>query len=117
MVSAAHRVIFAGVAWLGVGTTSVAWTCSARLVDREDRGRRRLIVLGPKADSEIVRHELGHTWHSPQPKADGTINGAVLCIGEIGLREHARATGWEHRFDEHVAREERLANACAYAWR
>jgi hypothetical protein len=103
--------------WLGVGSQSRAWTSSARLIDREGRDRQRMVVLGPDTDETCVRHEMAHNWHAPLPGRDGTVSPACCTVGEAGLREHARESGWIGMIDEYFSLHERLAEACGVAWR
>jgi hypothetical protein len=103
----------AEVAFVAVGVDSVAWTGAAAFGDRDGRRKLRVVVLGPNADVRIVLHELGHTWNAPVD--DGHV--AVTAGGEAAVLELARVEGWSDRVELLSAKSERLADACAQAWR
>jgi hypothetical protein len=100
------------VAWLAVGQESRAWTSSSRFVDRMGREKVRAVLMGPAADERTVRHESAHCWHAPAQ----SVLPAICAQGEAGVRQLARAEGWYPRLEEHEARAERLADACAWLW-
>lgn len=101
---------------IGVGLDSNAWTSGSRLVDREGRGRARLVVLGPASTERTCLHEVGHVWTAPFTEEGAQPNEAMTATGEHGLRAFAASEGWVDRIDAHVGREERLADALAFVW-
>jgi hypothetical protein len=58
----------------------------------------------------IAMHEIAHSWLSPRPTA------LITTQGEASLRAMAAKEGWLPRVDAHIARDERLADACLWAW-
>jgi hypothetical protein len=103
----------ADAVFLGVGVESCAWTGSSNLRDSEGEGRPRIVVLGPTVDVVKVAHELGHLWHAPPPHRYAQL---VSVRGEERLLALAAREGWLSRAEDHIARGELLADACAYAW-
>lgn len=80
-------------------------------------GIERMVVLGPRTDVGLVLHELGHYWLSTTCAGHaGPPRTSVPAAGEQNLRQLAIAEGWEDRLDQHIAREERLADALAMGW-
>jgi hypothetical protein len=103
------------IAFLGVGAEARGWTGSSNLVDRHGESRPRLVNLSG-ADChvpdliEVAIHEVAHGWLMPRPIA------LVTTQGEANLRAVAAEDGWLERADVQVARDERLAWACTWAW-
>jgi hypothetical protein len=96
-----------------VGWSTRAWAGSSVLVDREGTRKPRLVMLGPASDVGTVLHELGHTWHSPlreEPVPLGSTRGVEQLLA-LASRE-----GWRARADAMLARGERLADGCMFAW-
>jgi hypothetical protein len=106
--------VLAEVAWVGVGLNSTAWFSSTCFMTRDGNRLPHVVVLGPRADPRVIRHETGHAWFAQQPSADRAP--AVSVHGVAGLRELATAQGWSHRIDDDSARQERLADAFADVW-
>jgi hypothetical protein len=96
-----------------VGWSSRAWASSSVLVDREGNRKPRLVMLGPASDVGTVLHEVGHGWHSPlceEPVPLGSTRGVEQLLA-LAARD-----GWRARADAMVARGERLADGCMFAW-
>jgi len=99
-------------AFLSVGGDSDAWTGSSRFVDRDGKGRPRIIVLSSRASGlvRLVLHEIAHSWSLPTPTM------LISVKGEEGLRTYAKQEGLTEQVNEKVARDERLAHALALLW-
>jgi hypothetical protein len=103
------------ICFLGVGGDSRGWTGSSNLVDRHDESRPRIVVLSG-ADRHVADliptavHEIAHAWLLPRPIF------LVTTQGESNLRALAAEDGWLTQADAHVARGERLAEACTWSW-
>jgi hypothetical protein len=107
-----HAVV-AETCFTAVGWSSCAWTGSSVLVDREGTRKPRLVMLGPASDVGTVLHELGHSWHSPlreEPVPLGSTRGVEQLLA-LASRD-----GWRARADAVLARGERLADGCMFAW-
>lgn len=105
----------AEVAFEGVGADSRGWYGSSTLVDRDGYVRPGSVRLSgaDRHMPDLVRtvvHEVAHAWLLPPPIACVTVQ------GEVGLAVVARADGWWATGEAHVARHERLAEACALVW-
>jgi hypothetical protein len=100
-----------------VGAQTRAWTGASRLVDRHDETCPRMILLSG-ADRHMadltrsVMHEVAHAWLLPPPFALAT------AWGELNLRAVVAESGGSvvAEADAKYARDERLADACSYAW-
>ena len=103
--------------FLGVGANTRGWTGASRLVDRDDETRPRLVVLSGTdrhlADlTHTTLHELGHCWLLPPPFALATSEGYAAVRAVVA----ESAPGVVTQADAHAARDERLADACMWAW-
>jgi hypothetical protein len=105
--------VVAETAFLAVGVDSAAWTGSANLADREGVRKARVVALGPSVDVRVVLHEVAHCWHSALPDEHSSL---ITTRGEAGLWALASREDWHPRMDTHIAKDERLADACAFCW-
>ena len=103
--------------FLAVGAETRAWTGASRLVDRDDETRPRMILLSgaDRHVADLTRtavHEIAHAWLLPRPFALAT------AWGELNLRAVVAESGGLAltQSDANYARDERLADACSYAW-
>jgi hypothetical protein len=94
-----------------VHTDSGAWFGSSYFADRVGRRLPHVVVLGAGASVKLVLHECAHAWHAALPD-----EARPPAIGVQGCTALLQLEGWRERFDEHNARGERLANACAFVW-
>jgi hypothetical protein len=100
-------------AFVGVGSSSIAFSSSARFVDITGRARPQMIVMSPETDELNLLHEGAHIFTGRVPNEHSQ---AVTAIGERDLRAVARAEGCEPRINSHVYIDEVLADALALAW-
>jgi hypothetical protein len=104
------------VAFRAVGRTSAGWVGPTVVVDRDGRSRPWTCTLSGAGREgaglvRLVCHEVAHAWLLEVPSA------GIGAQGERGLRRYLASTeGSTARLDQHVARDERLADALAQTW-
>jgi len=113
--AAVREHVLAEVCFEEVGGDGYGWYGSTNLQDRAGQTRPGCIRLSGCGchRADLVRHvlhEIGHAWLSPSPTL------LVSAQGELGVRQLAHAQGWLARADAQIARDERLADASAWAW-
>ena len=98
-----------------VGAESRAWTGASTFVDRDGKGRPRVIQLSGAAPHApflvgTILHEVAHSWTCATPSA------LVSALGEEAFCAYLAAEGRGDLADTKRAFDERLAHALAWVW-
>jgi hypothetical protein len=102
------------LAFVAVGFDRVrAWTSSARFLGSDGHTKTRLVALSASADLRVVLHEVAHCHLSDLPSE---FSMALSARAEDALQALAIGQGWADQVEDHIRREESLAEALSLAW-